>query len=89
MCYDHLDVWSLDVNLSVKSPGPEQRRVEDVDMVGSREDDDFGGARVEAVHFRKQLRRILVVRKKNSNLKSNGIGYKVQTRFTLLGSPTI
>ena len=75
-CYDHLDVWSLDVNLSVKSSGSEKRRVEDVDTVCGRQDDDVGGARVETVHFSQQLKSILEVRNKNSTLRPNGIGSK-------------
>ena len=81
-CYDHLDVWSLKVNHSFKSPGSEQRRVEDVDTVGGCEHDDVGGARLEAVHFGKKLKRILEVR----NKKPNGIGTKPGS-FDLLGSP--
>ena len=72
--YDHLNVWSLDVDLSIKSSGPEQRRVKDVDTVGGREHDDVGGARVEAVHFDKKLKIILEVGNKNGNLKPIGIG---------------
>jgi len=44
------------VDLAIEPPCPEKSRVENVETVRGREDDDRGGARVEAVHFGEKLK---------------------------------
>ena len=57
-----LNVRSPNINLSVESSRPEKRRVEDVETVGGGQDDDVGGARVEAVHLDQKLEKIVNVK---------------------------